>query len=104
MRMTFLDDEEDFRFRTFMGALKDFFTAHPDQKEVKIAGLDELTFSKDDFFKSKGKRLVGKAVSVAAWMMKTGKLQTDLSKQMFVAPYVFASGVKVDNKAKKPVA
>ena len=104
MRMTFLDDEEDFRFRTFMEALKDFFTAHPDQKEVKIAGLDELTFSKDDFFKSKGKRLVGKAVSVAAWMMKTGKLQTDLSKQMFVAPYVFASGVKVDNKAKKPVA
>jgi hypothetical protein len=43
-------------------------------------------------------------VSVAAWMMKTGKLQTDLSKQMFVAPYVFASGVKVDNKAKKPIA
>jgi hypothetical protein len=30
MRMTFLDDEEDFRFRTFMEALKDFFTAHPD--------------------------------------------------------------------------
>ena len=103
MRTTFLDDVEDFRFRTFMDALKDFFTSNQNATEVKIAGLEELTFSKDDFFKTRNKRLVGKAVSVAAWMMKTGKLQTDLSERMFVAPYVFADGVKADNKAKKAI-
>ena len=57
-----------------------------------------LSFNHDDFFNADGSR---KNTTVLAWMLKSGKLTTDVgtnNADMFVAPYVFTNGMNAPVK------
>jgi hypothetical protein len=57
----------------------------------KIAGLKDLSFTKEDL----GIGTEHGPVSLLAWMINTGKIQTDLGDTIFKAPFIYADGVAV---------
>lgn len=60
---------------------------------ISIAGCEQLSFKMSDFFEGYGAQMKEKAVNVTAWMVKNMKLKTNVSEQVFSAPFVFANGV-----------
>ena len=63
-------------------------------QRVNIFGCPQLSFKIGDFFVKKNGDVVPKAdVSMLAWMIKEGKIKTDVDEQVFTAPFVFANGV-----------
>lgn len=77
-------------------------------QEVSILGCPQLTFKMSDFFedgtgKPGGYKVIGKNVLTAAWMIKNGKLKTDVGEQMFYAPFVFANGVRKESQVRQQV-
>lgn len=91
-----------------VGALRRYFTENPKATEFKLFGCDDLSFKKEDFFESDedGNITRTKKVNGLAWLIHSGKLQTSTSKQIFYAPFVYASGVKINTRkaAEKHVA
>ena len=78
-------------------SLMGFFSRNSDQKEFSIAGIPEFTFNKEDLFQldTDGTPIrVIPNTTVLAWMIKTGRLLTDVSNDVFYAPWVYASGVE----------
>ena len=74
-------------------------------------GCPQLSFRIGDFYSipEEGARQMGdfkeEAGSILAWMIKAGKIKTDADEQIFIAPFVFASGVKpASNKPVQKVA
>lgn len=67
---------------------------------VQIAGCPQLSLKVSDFFdkSSTGSLVPKKKVSTLAWMVGNGKLMTDVSENIFYAPYVFAEGVQTENE------
>lgn len=67
---------------------------------VQIAGCPQLSLKVSDFFDktSTGALVPKKNVSTLAWMVGNGKLMTDVSENIFYAPYVFAEGVQTENE------
>jgi hypothetical protein len=64
------------------------------EQEVSLFGCPQLTFKAKDFYEIKNGELSGVDVNVTSWMLKNGKLKTDLSETPFKDPFVFANGVK----------
>lgn len=63
--------------------------------------LDELSFNKEDLFTEENGKLIPKDISVLAWMLKTGKLMSDVAPQVFKDPFVYATGVSQQSPAKR---
>lgn len=95
--------EQDFKNGTFDKMTPQQIIDH----KVSIMGCPQLSFRIGDFYSipETGARQMGdfkeESGSVLAWMIKSGKIKTDTDKQIFAAPFVFASGVKP--KSNKPV-
>lgn len=71
--------------------IRKYFKDNPDATECKIFNNSLLTFKKDDFFHKNGR---AKNVNQLAWMIHTEKLFTDVTDDVFYAPFVFADGIK----------
>ena len=63
--------------------------------------LDELTFNKEDLFTEDNGKLISKNISVLAWMLKTGKLMSDVAPQVFKDPFIYATGVSQQSTARR---
>lgn len=70
---------------------KSYFKQFPNEKAYKIAGLKDLSFTREDL----GIGTEHGPVSLLAWMINTGKIQTDLGDTIFKAPFIYADGVAV---------
>ena len=67
-------------------------------QRVEFLGCPQLSFRLGDFYKKQGKGFASKKnVSILAWMLKEGKLKTDVQEQIFQKPFVFANGVNAVN-------
>lgn len=64
------------------------------EQEVSIFGCPQLTFKAKDFYEIKNGKIVSKDVNITAWMIKNGKLKSNLADSPFKDPFVFANGVK----------
>ena len=87
-------------------ALYDYFSRNEDADSFSIASIPELTFYKKDIFeldRSGAPIRVIPNTTVAAWMIKTGRLLTDVSNDVFYAPWVYASGVEAAPISKDPI-
>ena len=76
-----------------VNALKGYFKQNPDKQSVSIGGFEQLTFTREDLGLTETNKT---PVSVLAWMIKTGKVQTDLGNTIYSAPYVYAEGVQTN--------
>ena len=63
--------------------------------------LDELSFNKEDLFTEDNGKLISKNISVLAWMLRTGKLMSDVAPQVFKDPFIYATGVSQQSPAKR---
>ena len=63
--------------------------------------LDELTFNKEDLFTEDNGKLIPKNISVLSWMLKTGKLMSDVAPQVFKDPFIYATGVSQQSPARR---
>jgi len=74
--------------QSIVEATREYFKNYPDKKELKIMGFDELTFTRED---------VGvdgqEPVSLLAWLINTGKINTDLGSTIFKDPFIYSDGV-----------
>lgn len=75
---------------------------NPGKEECSLFGCPELTFKRSDFEKKDRSGVAAPTqVQYASWCFNTGKLQTDVDLQNpFVAPFVFAKGVKQSSTTK----
>lgn len=69
--------------------LREVFQRNPNLEQYTIAGIQDLTFRKQDLFTDD---LEYKNVSLVAWMIGTGKLMTTVGDTLFRAPFVYADG------------
>lgn len=85
---------------SLLRAFRQWFESNPKATSFKLCGLDQFEFKKEDLFDTDkdGRIIRQKNISVLAWMLKTGKLMTDATEQMFYAPFVYADGVASTNK------
>ena len=93
---------------SIIDSLRSYFDNNPSEEVFKLGGLDQFTFRKSDLFEvdENGAPTVAKNnVNVLAWMIKNGKLKTDVSEQIFRDPFVFGTGVQSNpaNKVKTEV-
>lgn len=63
--------------------------------------LDELSFNKEDLFTEESGKLIPKDISVLAWILKTGKLMSDVAPQVFKDPFIYATGVSQQSPARR---
>lgn len=84
--------------------LEAWFNANPEEDVFTLANVPEFQFNKHDLFeidKNTGKVLrIKRNMSMAAWMLCTGKLLTDVGDTVLKDPFVFADGIKITPKAK----
>jgi hypothetical protein len=82
--------------------LESFFNDNPDEETFTLAGVPEFSFNKHDLFEvddETGEVIrVKKNMSMAAWMLHSGKLMSDVGDTIFKDPFVFASGIQVSPK------
>lgn len=81
--------------------LEAYFRANKDKKTYSLFGIEELSFNKDDIFQTdeQGNILrVKPKISIASWMLATGKLLTDIKETIFRDPFVYANGVAGQNE------
>ena len=78
-----------------MNALKTYFSSNSKASQFSICGVPEFTFAKDDFFETDdvGNITGSKAVSLMAWMLKTGKLMTNTETPLLIDPFVYGEGI-----------
>ena len=83
-------------------SLRQYFDDNPEAKTFYLCGNSQLSFNKDDLFKTDedGNITGNKNVSLMALMLKNGRLKTDVNSKVFEAPFVFANGVKQTTKDK----
>lgn len=80
----------------FLEALRQVFKSDESLTEYKVAGIEDLTFKRQDLFDDD---LQLKQVSVVAWMLHTGKLLTSVGDTIFSSPFVYADGAVQGNSA-----
>lgn len=68
-----------------------YFKQYPNAKQFKIAGLDQLAFTREDL----GIGTDEGPVSLLTWLINTGKIETDLGDTMYRAPFIYTDGVAV---------
>ena len=81
-------------------SLRTYFIKNPTATEYKIAGIEDLTFKKNDLFDAD---MNYKNVSLIAWMIGTKKLMTTVGDNIFYAPFVYCDGAEETNPAKNAV-
>lgn len=68
-----------------------YFKQYPKAKQFKIAGLDQLAFTREDL----GIGTDEGPVSLLTWLINTGKIETDLGDTIYRAPFIYTDGVAV---------
>lgn len=68
-----------------------YFKQYPNAKQFKIAGLDQLAFTREDL----GIGTDEGPVSLLTWLINTGKIETDLGDTIYRAPYIYTDGVAI---------
>ena len=68
-----------------------YFKQYPNAKQFKIAGLDQLAFTREDLGIGTDKG----TVSLLTWLINTGKIETDLGDTIYRAPFIYTDGVAV---------
>lgn len=68
-----------------------YFKQYPNAKQFKIAGLEQLAFTKEDLGIGTDKG----PVSLLTWLINTGKIETDLGDTIYRAPFIYTDGVAV---------
>lgn len=68
-----------------------YFKQYPNAKQFKIAGLDQLAFTREDL----GIGTDEVPVSLLTWLINTGKIETDLGDTIYRAPFIYTDGVAV---------
>lgn len=68
-----------------------YFKQYPNAKQFKIAGLDQLAFTREDL----GIGTDEGTVSLLTWLINTGKIETDLGDTIYRAPFIYTDGVAV---------
>ena len=81
-------------------SLRAYFIKNPTATEYKIAGIDDLTFKKNDLFDAD---MNYKNVSLIAWMIGTKKLMTTVGDNIFYAPFVYCDGAEETNPTSNTV-
>lgn len=68
-----------------------YFKQYPNAKQFKIAGLEQLAFTREDL----GIGTDEGPVSLLTWLINTGKIETDLGDTIYRAPFIYTDGVAV---------
>lgn len=68
-----------------------YFKQYPNAKQFKIAGLEQLAFTREDLGIGTDKG----PVSLLTWLINTGKIKTDLGDTIYRAPFIYTDGVAV---------
>lgn len=68
-----------------------YFKQYPNAKQFKIAGLEQLAFTREDL----GIGTDEGPVSLLTWLINTGKIKTDLGDTIYRAPFIYTDGVAV---------
>lgn len=68
-----------------------YFKQYPNAKQFKIAGLQQLAFTREDL----GIGTDEGPVSLLTWLINTGKIETDLGDTIYRAPFIYTDGVAV---------
>lgn len=68
-----------------------YFRQYPNAKQFKIAGLEQLAFTREDL----GIGTDEGPVSLLTWLINTGKIETDLGDTIYRAPFIYTDGVAV---------
>lgn len=68
-----------------------YFKQYPNAKQFKIAGLEQLAFTREDL----GIGTDEGPVSLLTWLINTGKIETDLGDTIYRAPFIYTDGVVV---------
>lgn len=68
-----------------------YFKQYPNAKQFKIAGLDQLAFTREDL----GIGTDEGPVSLLTWLINTGKIETDLGDTIYRAPFIYTDGVAI---------
>ena len=68
-----------------------YFKQYPNAKQFKMAGLDQLAFTREDL----GIGTDEGTVSLLTWLINTGKIETDLGDTIYRAPFIYTDGVAV---------
>lgn len=68
-----------------------YFKQYPNAKQFKIAGLEQLAFTREDL----GIGTNEAPVSLLTWLINTGKIETDLGDTIYRAPFIYTDGVAV---------
>ena len=68
-----------------------YFKQYPNAKQFKIAGLEQLAFTREDL----GIGTDEGPVSLLTWLINTGKIETDLGDTIYRTPFIYTDGVAV---------
>lgn len=68
-----------------------YFKQYPNAKQFKIAGLEQLAFTREDL----GIGTDEGPVSLLTWLINTGKIETDLGDTIYRSPFIYTDGVAV---------
>lgn len=68
-----------------------YFKQYPNAKQFKIAGLEQLAFTREDL----GIGTDEGPVSLLTWLINTGKIETDLGDTIYRAPFIYTDGIAV---------
>ena len=68
-----------------------YFKQYPNAKQFKIAGLEQLAFTREDLGIGTDKG----PVSLLTWLINTGKIETDLGDTIYRVPFIYTDGVAV---------
>lgn len=68
-----------------------YFKQYPNAKQFKIAGLEQLAFTREDLGIGTDKG----PVSLLTWLINTGKIETDLGDTIYRDPFIYTDGVAV---------
>lgn len=68
-----------------------YFKQYPNAKQFKIAGLEQLAFTREDLGIGTDKG----PVSLLTWLINTGKIETDLGDTIYRSPFIYTDGVAV---------
>lgn len=68
-----------------------YFKQYPNAKQFKIAGLEQLAFTREDLGIGTDKG----PVSLLTWLINTDKIETDLGDTIYRAPFIYTDGVAV---------
>lgn len=77
-----------------------YFKQYPNAKQFKIAGLEQLAFTREDL----GIGTDEGPVSLLTWLINTGKIETDLGDTIYRAPFIYTDGVAVSQVTETELA